>query len=566
MSTINWFGPEPEPLGAKLYDIKTLDDEDARAWGAGAGALPGLKRLTGPIEEYRRQARDPGRSQALYSTIEGTDYQAFVPAPKIFEGLRQVLLRREYAAAWRDMELAFATGRTYFPVREGTTVYEGPPTPTAQAPYSYAYAITGHPGIGKTLFLSLALLRCLQRHWPVVLQLQPYSILIFNSSGVYSVSYTVGMAELSDALPRATWCLVDSNDAMHGVPNNFTTLNRFLVQTASPQADRLSWGLERRQFYSRYFIKPMPPEEAQLAYSACVRAPHPDSNRIIQSFFDKYGPSTRYAFQAVSARENWEEAQSIVLQSALERFDFPQFRNLVSGAKTLQTDDSVSHHILLVEPADKRHLVKVDLVSGHVLALLTKSFSSLPSQGVRLVYDLFASDVRTKDAASRLVEEGMHALLPMPGHWPLTKWPCTDKYRMIVSGGSNDPLRIVAVNAAALSVVHDALVVERVNAGQDLKLTGKYYQLPKTSTPGKVDSFIYNPQSNVITAFHLTISATHFIDLEGLKWLRSLRGTPGGPAPIIDLVVVSSDSTLELTVGELALELLRQVYRLHLRD
>ncbi|KAL1706352.1 hypothetical protein EV121DRAFT_201527 [Schizophyllum commune] len=566
MSSINWFDLEPEPLGAKLYDIKTLDDEDACAWGAGAGALPGLKRLTGPIEEYRKQARDPERSHLLYRTVEGTDHQTFVPAPKIFEGLRQVLLRRGYEATWRDMELAFATGRTYFPVREGTTVYEGPPTPAAQAPYSYAYAITGQPGIGKTLFLSLALLRCLQRHWTVVLQLQPYGILIFNSTGVYSISYTIGRAELSDALPRATWCLVDSNDAMLGMSCNFLTLDRFLVQTASPQADRLSWGLKRRQFYSRYLIKPMPLEEAQLAYSACVRAPQPDSNRIIQLFFDKYGPSTRYAFQAVSARENWEEAQSIVLQSVLERFDYPQFRDLISGAKTLQTDDNISHHILLVEPADKRHLVKVDLVSTHVLALITKAFSSLPSQGVRLVYDLFASDVRTKDAASRLVEEGMHALLPMPGHWPLTKWPGADKYRMIVSGGSYNPIRIVAVNAAAPSVIHDALVVERITAGQEIKLTGKYYQLPKTSAHGKVDSFIYNPQLNVITAFHLTTLTTHFIDLEGLKWLKNLRGTPGGPAPIIDLVVVSPDSILELTVGELALELLRQVYRLRLRD
>ncbi|KAL1722504.1 hypothetical protein EV715DRAFT_261545 [Schizophyllum commune] len=566
MSSINWFGLEPEPLGAKLYDIKTLDDEDARAWGAGAGALPGLKRLTGPIEEYWKQARDPERSHLLYRAIEGTDYQAFVPAPKIFEGLRQVLLRREYEAAWRDMESAFASGRTYFPVREGTTAYEGPPVPGDQAPYPYAYCITGHPGIGKTLFLSLALLRCLKRHWTVVLQLQPYSILIFNSSGVYSVSYTVGMAELSGALPRATWCLVDSNDVMRGMPCNFLTLDRFLVQTASPQADCLSWGLSRRQFYSRYLIKPMPLQEAQLAYSASVHNPNPNSNRIIQLFFDKYGPSTRHAFQAVSARENWSEAQSIVLQSALERFDYPQFRDLVSGAKTLQTDDQVAHHILLVEPADKRHLVKVDLVSAHVLALVTKSFSSLPSQGVRLVYDLFASDVRTKDAAIRLVEEGMHALLPLPSHWPLTKWPSVDKYRMVVSGDANNPIRIADLRAAASGSVHDALIVERVNAGQDLKLAGKYYQMPKASHLRQVDSFIYNPQSNVITAFHFTTSATHFVDLEGLKWLRSLRGTPGGPAPIIDLVVVSPDSTLELTVSKLALELLRQVYRLHLRD
>ncbi|KAI5893532.1 uncharacterized protein SCHCODRAFT_02538735 [Schizophyllum commune H4-8] len=566
MSSINWFDLELEPLGAKLYEIETVDNADARAWTAGLDALPGLRQLTGPIEEYRQQARDPKRSQALYRTIEGTDYQTFIPAPTIFEGLRQVLLRREYEATWRDMELAFATGRTYFSVMEGTTTYEGPPTPAAQAPYSYAYAITGHSGIGKTLFLSLALLRCLQRHWTVVLQMQPYSILIFNFSGVYSVSYTVGMAELSDALPRATWCLVDSNDAMRGMPYNFLTLDRFLIRTAAPQADRLSWGMKKQHFYSRYLIKPMPAEEAQLAYSVSVRSPNPDSNRIIQSFFDKYGPSTRSVFQAVSAREKWEEAQSIVLQSVLERFDFPQFRDLVSGAKTLQTDDQISHHILLVEPADKRHLVQADLVSAHMLALLAKCFSSLPSQGVRLVHDLFSSDGRTKDAAIRLVEDGMHALLAMPGHWPLTKWPGMDKYRMVVSGGSNDPVRVVAWNAAASGPVYDTLAVERINAGQELKLAGKYYQLPKTSNYEKIDSFIYNPQINVITAFHLTTTAAHFIDLEGLKWLKSLRGAPGSPAPTIDLVVVSPDLTLELTVTEFALEIIRQVYRLRLRD
>ena len=74
MSSINWFDLEPEPLGTKLYDIETLDDEDARAWGAGAGALPGLKRLTGPMEEYWKQARDPRRSHLLYRALEGTDW------------------------------------------------------------------------------------------------------------------------------------------------------------------------------------------------------------------------------------------------------------------------------------------------------------------------------------------------------------------------------------------------------------------------------------------------------------------------------------------------------------
>ena len=66
-----------------------------------------------------------------------------------------------------------------------------------------------------------------------------------------------------------------------------------------------------------------------LRYSACVRAPHPDSNRIIQLFFDKYGPSTRYAFQAVSAKGNWEEAQSILGdelgEDSLTRTEFIKF-------------------------------------------------------------------------------------------------------------------------------------------------------------------------------------------------------------------------------------------------
>ena len=87
------------------------------------------------------------------------------------------------------------------------------------------------------MFLALALLRCLERHWTVLLQTGAAEVLIFNSNGVYALPLPVDLRILRKGLPRTTWCLVDSNTALESVPDHILNLDLFLIQATSPRSN-----------------------------------------------------------------------------------------------------------------------------------------------------------------------------------------------------------------------------------------------------------------------------------------------------------------------------------------
>ncbi|TFK53206.1 hypothetical protein OE88DRAFT_1734147 [Heliocybe sulcata] len=554
--------PNSEPASPKLNDLDALDKEDASAWNAST-VSSWARRLadTDELEKYRVKARDPVRSKELYSALG--DYQTFLPAPRRF-GMPKVLIRREYEAAWRDMEHAFVSGGTFFDTMGGPLRYEGPSTPDSFAPHAFAYTILGHPGIGKTLFLSLALLRCLERHWTVVLQLTASDIHIFNSIGVFKVaSINADFADLEEALPQATWCLIDSNTAIEGVPQNIAYLGRFLIQAASPRASRTSWGKKRNTFTSMYLINPMPLDEAQLAFSLYSKRTK-DTDRIIKDFFDKYGPSTRNAYIAASVGEDWEDQVAFDITTALSNLDLPKLRNLVSQTSQLQMDENVSHHLLLVRPDKRRHRVQVDVISEHILVLLLNTLSLSERQSMRAFFDLFVSVPQTKAAAGHLLEWRMHDLLPKSRSWPVMKLGTNKKYCMNIYGDSDNTLRIEPEDRRAEVPDYQVLVICKYSKGEQIDLAGKYYW-PQARNEPTIDSFIYNPQDNVITAFQVTVSESHSVNSKGLEWLKSLRAAaPGSLAPAIDLVVISSNAQVALTPS--AKTFIRDTYHLHLTD
>ncbi|TRM70127.1 hypothetical protein BD626DRAFT_392280 [Schizophyllum amplum] len=354
-----------------------------------------FQRISGALEEYRQKARDPVQSKALYRDMEG--YQTFKSAPGLFD-VPHALIRKEYEAAWRDMELGFVTGTRTFvyetgpvrytagPVRytAGPARYAGTPTPDSRAPHAFAYSILGHPGIaGKTVFLSLALLRCLERHWTVVLQLGASRVYVFNSLGVFTASTSaLDCPRLKSVLPRATWCLVDSTmGQMESVPELIAGADRFIVQAARPRVGCVRWMKKMNRFVSRYVMEAMPVEEAYLAYVLSEGGDRTtSSSHRIEAYFVKYGPCARGAFRAVGAgEESWEDDAKEVVETALHRLDLSSFREVVDRSSRMQGD--VPDDLLLVGAGRRRDKVRVDVVSSHVFAQLLSALSRRGSEG-----------------------------------------------------------------------------------------------------------------------------------------------------------------------------------------
>ncbi|KAI5887007.1 uncharacterized protein SCHCODRAFT_02640490 [Schizophyllum commune H4-8] len=560
-----------QPSPPQLYDdLEGLDAEDARAWEA-CPLRPQAQRVD-YLMEYWRQARDGSRSQELYSDLK--DYRTFVPCPlSPFTRLRAVLIRREYEAAWSDLEAAFVAGKQDFITQEGQLRYAGPPTPAADAPFNYAFALTGYPGIGKTMFLALALLRCLERHWTVILQTSPAKIFIFNSDGVYAIPSPVEPTELAQGLPRSTWCLVDSNTALESVPHHILILDLFLIQATSPRSNRTSWSTKRDMFYL-YLIDPMPVDEAQLAFPlkrGAVRSQATD--RIIQEYYDRYGPSTRLACAAGSAKpvELWDKRPARRLTEALTDLTLPQLEMLAKHFSQMRLDDDVSSAILLVRPGVTRDVVQVDFVSTHVLLRCSNSLSLSRFELLRHFYRLFASSPKAKAVAGNLLEAHMDHLLPMSYTWSVTKRgdpacepDSSTKYRMVVYGGSTDTLRIELDDGSTQGPCNEVLAIHEYHSRESIQLEGKYY-MPKARNEPTIVSFIYNPTTNTITAFQISVLDQHSVDTEYFSWLKTLRGA-SADAPAIDLVIISSDPTVSLPHRDTATSVIRSMYDLYLDD
>ncbi|KAI5830968.1 hypothetical protein K523DRAFT_371779 [Schizophyllum commune Tattone D] len=408
-----------------LYNTAALDAADARAWTSSR-----LSRVAMPasdaFQRYWEAARHPERSGDMYGTVD--TYQTFSPCPvDVFDTVKIVLIRKEYEAAWRDLESSFIAGRKTFDPEEVATRYEGHPTPTPVAPYPRAYTITGSPGIGKTLFLAFSLLRCLERHWTVVLQTNPSLLYIFNSCGVWKVRVEdMDMVGSWYALPKATWCLLDSNDALTSVPQLTIDLGFFITQAALPEARRTSWQTKTRMITSDYVMRPMSVEEAQLAFSlsrVLDIGRTEETDRVIRNVFDKYGPDTRLASRAAIHGEKWENDPAARLDGFLARLSTTNVldalhgsarlerlirlaRDLYLGARLLRTDPKLlrmgarilstdvrlfhlarlsrmdddiaaAYAILVVLPGKTRSRARVDFVSPYVRGRCLEAFPGL---------------------------------------------------------------------------------------------------------------------------------------------------------------------------------------------
>ncbi|KAI5886977.1 uncharacterized protein SCHCODRAFT_02640428 [Schizophyllum commune H4-8] len=550
----------------QLYDnLERLDAEDARVWEA--SPLPGIAQPADDLMEYWRQARDGSRSQELYSDLK--DYRTFVPCPlDPFDGLQAVLIRREYEAAWSNLEEAFVAGKQNFITKEGPLRYAGHPTPAARAPFNYAFTLTGYPGIGTSTFpcRTASRLSAPYRKDHTI----PDKILIFNSKGVYAIPSTVEPAELAQGLPRTTWCLVDSNTALESVPHHILILDLFLIQATSPQSNRTSWSTKRETMFDFYIIDPMPLDEAQLVYSLQRDAVLSQAtDRIIQAYYDRYGPSMRLARAAGAEEiEDWDKFPAERLTEALADLTLPQLEKLAKHASLLRMDDKVSSAILLIRPGVTRDVVQVDFVSTHVLLRCSNSLSLSRFDLLRHFYRLFASSPQAKAVAGNLLEAHMDHLLPMSYSWSVTKRgdsagkpDDSTKYRMVVYGGSTDTLRIELDDGSTQVPSNEVL---EYNSGESIKLEGKYY-MPKARNELTIDSFIYNPTTNTITAFQITVSEQHLVDIEYFLWLKTLRGS-SADAPAIDLVIISSDPTVRLPHKDTATSVIRSMYDLYLDD
>ncbi|KAI1786230.1 hypothetical protein LXA43DRAFT_75685 [Ganoderma leucocontextum] len=110
--------------------------------------------------------------------------------------------------------------------------------------------VTGHPGIGKSLFLLYALGAALEAHIPVVFCQDLDFCRIFDATGAREFAFG---CDDRFAVPCHALYLVDSNYGLHSPPSCFLGRSGVLVHTVGP-GDRTDWEWSERSYNALFWI------------------------------------------------------------------------------------------------------------------------------------------------------------------------------------------------------------------------------------------------------------------------------------------------------------------------
>ncbi|KAI0321156.1 hypothetical protein OF83DRAFT_385201 [Amylostereum chailletii] len=180
-----------------------------------------------------------------------------------------------------------------------------------EQPKTKGVAITGQPGIGKTVFGRLLLLLCLEKRQPVIMQTFDETIYAFDHDGVYEFQ----IADLQrqrwnfDRFPPHLWCLVDCGDDLLTVHPVFRTNFPFIIQTAPARDMHFKWinhmGLRPSRYPRQYYMAPWTLDELIIGLQNA-------SERQLQTFHSTWGPSMGDAAMLAHSPQEQNELESLI--------------------------------------------------------------------------------------------------------------------------------------------------------------------------------------------------------------------------------------------------------------
>ncbi|KAJ7229177.1 hypothetical protein GGX14DRAFT_344985, partial [Mycena pura] len=165
----------------------------------------------------------------------------------------------------------------------------------AKKPRYWAVVVTGHPGIGKTMFLIYLLLYRLEHKRPTAVQVTSDLYYIFDERGVTAFR----LDQYSSRLPGC-WALVDSNQYVIVPCAPLTSRAKYVVLTTPPEPKR--WKAWLKQGGGELMVSELP---ATLEIAAIAKELGLDP-KVARRWAEKRGQSMRQIIELLEAEEGYE--------------------------------------------------------------------------------------------------------------------------------------------------------------------------------------------------------------------------------------------------------------------
>ena len=401
--------------------------------------------------------------------------------------------------------------------------------------------------VGKTVFLHVLLVLRLQARLPTIYQSRDSYLYYFNEDGVFVTILAPGLiaTRFQSHFHPSTWCLIDSNQSVGGVPVFIQDLNLFIVQASSPSPHSFEWVDKATSLVLRYFLKSWTLSELFVGYVTCTLISEsfviPLSRMLqrtvyteaqIEYFSNRYGTSARSVYTNASSPLDYEKT----LLRKLGTITYEKLDNLFRQSATLDLSGPVSHQLVLISPGATRKDFEASFPTRYLYEKLRDSLSDHKLEAVARLYDMYVRVPNTRGTAGPLLEDAVNDVFPRGGEWNLVSMTKSNRtgtkfIHWKAPTGATTPRYLhfghmghciaICTQPNPVGTVYEPLPLISFLPGAQLSLKDGFY-CPTSRCQETFDAFVYESGSKLATVFQVTTAQTHSVKEGGVEWLQGL--------------------------------------------
>ncbi|TFK82092.1 hypothetical protein K466DRAFT_603955 [Polyporus arcularius HHB13444] len=385
-----------------------------------------------------------------------------------------------------------------------------------------AIVVTGHPGIGKTVWLLQVLLHRLERKLPTAIHLSGDRFVVFDDEGA-----TVRDARNRADLSRDYWALSDSNHDIRQPCRAFRFSNARVIHTTPPRPDRCKeW---KKQHSASLLVSEVPRPHEIGAIARELGLDVAEAYRYIS----KWGPCTRTILDLLNASpeeraSNEEKLTHTATTAARTICTTP----LAFAHPACRTVPSVGFTILFVFPYRE-----LDPDTSQVVSSVDMIYR-IPTIHLSDIFNSARGSIANADALHLFHTLSFHAVTKATPAWQFEK-----KVHAHLSSNSQ-PLDIFSGSDSSMIEPSQRLLVGTAGAlGQSSEFSS-FYWLPATSDFQGIDGVLADRHN--VHAVQAILADEHDYDSpsDGLRNLWAKFDYQGREKRVWHVVFVSDSKQL----------------------
>ncbi|KAJ7222368.1 hypothetical protein GGX14DRAFT_663464 [Mycena pura] len=291
-----------------------------------------------------------------------------------------------------------------------------------------ALIITGFPGIGKTLLLSVIFRLRVAAGLPTAFMRSADCILVYTDKQLFELA---NPGQIPLAVPKGAWILLDSKYSFFIPPERVVRSGLFIVEAASPRLGHMAWAGKIRGPYQFCVMEPWTLEELFTASSLQSRS---CSGNDIQAFFNKFGGSAWHVYRDSSDLSSFEllvdTAARCLNRELIHRLMTSPSPTVAPSPSTAAVNDRVGHMLITALPFDDKDRTQFRNVppTTHLEKKLLRRINNNTMIARREIYIInvgVPGAPGCKATATDLLDKHHHGFIGLGGKWRLRQFTQT---------------------------------------------------------------------------------------------------------------------------------------------